>query len=775
MYSIITITIRVFGSLGENFMKVRRFKYFMLVFLITLCFTALCGCFDIDEFIVDMGLDDEETEANETYTVMVRETAGVKIEEDCIKEVTDGKSVTFKIKIEEGYIYLGNTADAIYSEADGTLHVKKVDAPTTIDVIVIEKSELYQVKVSKSVKESVITFATGSYGWMIEPEETTLIAQAPDGYSFSGWSVGGYLDKGGTFVSGDAEYTFTPHEKITHIYANFVDTAIYKIHYNINAADGTINKSGTATSLSTFTVEGKYNEMYALQQVLNENSNEATFTRKGHYPIGYSTSPVGVYNNIASVKSIPGFVNMGGACEVPTSEGSLDLYVVWAKETASNKFTTQNVSGGVSIKSYNGNDETVVIPETINGKKVIKICSSAFKSTSIKKVVLPKSVTTIENSAFSDAVNITELVFFDSVTTVSDSSFALDSQTQQHKIKTVVLNAQKLPAYSGGVEGSFCIKYYRVRSLHSQGKKKLIVVAGSNVLNGLNSHMLEKNMDYEYEVVNYGTNAGTQMVFYLNVIANYIDEGDIVVHAPEWDCYGPMGENQIQWKLFRANNQCYDIFREVDMREYKGFFNAWQDFQIGKNGGNAAYSQQEYQKASSMNKWGDRLESRIQTSTKLSVEHSYGTLNINNFLVSNNPSSQTQYDRAQRLNLVNSRIKAKGGTMVLSFATALYEAVIKSIGDPGLLPSRYDDLTQNCADALDYPVISNVGTYVFGMNYMYDSEWHATYRGANARTQYLTDDLNRFFQLGGDTWQTYEQRERTKQDPTNYPLTLTTW
>lgn len=766
MYSIITITIRVFGSLGEIFMKVRRFKYFMLVFLITLCFTALCGCFDIDEFIVDMGLDDEETEANETYTVMVRETAGVKVEEeDCIKEVTDGKSVTFKIKIEEGYIYLGNTADATYSEADGTLHVKKVDAPITIDVIVIEKSELYQVKVSKSVKESVITFATGSYGWMIEPEETSLIAQAPDGYSFSGWSVGGYLDKGGTFVSGDAEYTFTPHEKITHIYANFVDTAIYKIHYNINAADGTINKSGTATSLSTFTVEGKYNERHALQQVLNENSDKATFTRKGHYPIGYSTSAVGIYNNISSVKSIPGFVNMGGACEVPISEGSLDLYVVWAKETASNKFTTQNVSGGVSISAYNGNDETVVIPETINGKKVIKISSSAFKSTSIKKVVLPKSVKTIENNAFSQAVNIKELVFFDSVTTVSDSSFALDSQTQQHKIKTVVLNAQKLPAYSGGVEGSFCIKYYRVRSLHSQGKKKLIVVAGSNVLNGLNSPMLEKNMNYEYEVVNYGTNAGTQMVFYLNVIANYIDEGDIVVHAPEWDCYGPMGENQIQWKLFRANNQCYDIFREVDMREYKGFFDAWREFQIGA--GNAAQTQQEYQKSPSMNKWGDRLEDRTSTSTKI---NGYDLTNINTLLVSNDPSRITEYQRAQRLNLANDRIKANGGTMVLSFGAALYDSVAMSVGDPSALPSKYDALTQNCANALNYPVISNVGTYVFDMDYMYDSKWHATFRGANARTQYLTDDLNRFFLLGGDTWLTYKQRELTKQSPNDYPL-----
>ena len=55
--------------------------------------------------------------------------------------------------------------------------------------------------------------------------------------------------------------------------------------------------------------------------------------------------------------------------------------------------------------------------------------------------------------------------------------------------------------------------------------------------------------------------------------------------------------------------------------------------------------------------------------------------------------------------------------------------------------SEYDRFTDSCADKLDYPVISNVGTYVMEHKYFFDSEWHLNDEGAQIRTQNLAEDI----------------------------------
>ncbi len=62
-------------------------------------------------------------------------------------------------------------------------------------------------------------------------------------------------------------------------------------------------------------------------------------------------------------------------------------------------------SGGWAIAKYRGTDATIVIPEKINNKPVTKIMSNAFGSSedhncTIEEVILPDSITVIEDGAF---------------------------------------------------------------------------------------------------------------------------------------------------------------------------------------------------------------------------------------------------------------------------------------------------------------------------------------------------------------------------------------
>lgn len=80
---------------------------------------------------------------------------------------------------------------------------------------------------------------------------------------------------------------------------------------------------------------------------------------------------------------------------------------------------------GIKITKYKGNEETVVIPETIHGKPVRVIGVSAFfDNSTIKHLALPKNLWGISQSAFDFCVNLREIVIPDSVQTIGKYAFA---------------------------------------------------------------------------------------------------------------------------------------------------------------------------------------------------------------------------------------------------------------------------------------------------------------------------------------------------------------
>ena len=90
--------------------------------------------------------------------------------------------------------------------------------------------------------------------------------------------------------------------------------------------------------------------------------------------------------------------------------------------------------GTVSITKYNGKEQTVEIPATINGKNVSLIASEAFaKNTNIITVSIPGTVKKIDSGAFVSCSNLENVYLEDGIEDIYSYAF------EQTNVKTIAI------------------------------------------------------------------------------------------------------------------------------------------------------------------------------------------------------------------------------------------------------------------------------------------------------------------------------------------------
>ena len=79
--------------------------------------------------------------------------------------------------------------------------------------------------------------------------------------------------------------------------------------------------------------------------------------------------------------------------------------------------------GTIEITSYSGSAENIVIPAQIDGKSVTRIGNNAFEKSSAKEIVIPDSVTDIEQYAFEGCTSLSDITLPDSLTSIGLRAF----------------------------------------------------------------------------------------------------------------------------------------------------------------------------------------------------------------------------------------------------------------------------------------------------------------------------------------------------------------
>ncbi len=121
--------------------------------------------------------------------------------------------------------------------------------------------------------------------------------------------------------------------------------------------------------------------------------------------------------------------------------------------TPISEFTYAEIAGGIEIRNYNGNDDIVVIPETINGQNVIRVGGMIFANESTVRgiyipntvkeisticgnnkyveVVVCEGVEIIADNAFNNCPSLKTVVLGDSLKSIGENAFAVCSNLKE--------------------------------------------------------------------------------------------------------------------------------------------------------------------------------------------------------------------------------------------------------------------------------------------------------------------------------------------------------
>lgn len=432
--------------------------------------------------------------------------------------------------------------------------------------------------------------------------------------------------------------------------------------------------------------------------------NAVGLEREGYVLTGWNTSADGKGEHIGL-----------GSRVTAEKQTEQTLYAEWEQETESSAFTYETVENEIRLLNYSGAvGDKLVVPSKINGKSVTTIAEGFAKDRTIGSLVLPNTLETIEENAFSNC-EIAELYFFDSIVNVSDESFSNQVPHTWH------INAELAPRY---METSYVTVFADKMDylLLNANRQKLIIFGGCSVYFGLDSSILAKEYS-EYAVLNLGTVGGTNAAFQYDIMRKYIGEGDVFVHAPEQASpYQLMADLSCENRVFIATEGNFDLLALTDMTKMEGAFKCFSAF----NSNRRKLEPCSYEDAFEFNEYGDNTSVRPNIKNYLKLTDDYEI--CAEFLTENSLNALCdQYDL----------IEEQGARVYVSYAPINKLCVEKEKAD--LFSSKLEKgLYQR-----GYAVISDIYDYSMEPQYFFDEDYHLTNEGAEARTKQLLNDLKK--------------------------------
>lgn len=661
--------------------------------------------------------------------VLLTEADGYTITSENPMTVRAGEDATFSVTLDEGYTFVqaldGDMQDVGAVWSDGTLTIPAVQTPVTVNLTALEDGETVKFFLENGTGGGWIGKNTEDFSFLPgTPVHLTAIPH--EGYYFAGWTLGKSMDAGGTLLSTDADFVYTV-EKRGDVYGNFYliepeEEEKQTSNEVDNLAGPTKNygdwgmQGNESTHMIQYdtnggTVVGYDSTVYydlvstAVYSCPNTLADKGYFTKEGYVLLEYNTKADGTGTAIPC-----------GGKFAPDGE-STTLYCIWAEYSDPNNFTYTDTGKGLTITGYSGNDDLLVIPEKVGSQNVTRVAAGAFQDGSFTTVVIPKTVEVVENGAFVDCKKLETVYLFDSIKQIYDDAFRNTDWKKLH------LGAVRDPVFSNHEDATFARKWEKLLMDSLTDKKNLVVCSGSSSYYGLDTPLLEELLDNEYSVINFGNVATCNVNFFMDGVADYLDENDILVQAPEVYYGAEMGDPYFYWVIYRIIEHSYDFLYHVDdLSLYNNVLGGLTEF----NG------YREYMTPLSY----DIYCTKVDENGDITLTMPNGSKNA--FFGVTISYKNVNTDWLANLTTMHERILEETGCRVyFSFAPFNYNAV-----ESGSRSEKvWDKFMETLQENLHVPVISYIWDYKMDGYLMYNSDYHTAEEGRGIRTRQLAEDI----------------------------------
>lgn len=522
-------------------------------------------------------------------------------------------------------------------------------------------------------------------------QSVTIKVTMRDGFIYDGISVDNALvNKNGKRVTTSKTYTLENVSSETKVYVNTSMTVVY------HTGEGKTS-NGSDTKTVTFSLVGYHNP-----RTLEENGY---FKRDGYTLVEYNTKEDGT--------GTP--VSLGSRVDAE-GKPSLDLWCVWQKNTDESSFKTETAMGGVRIKEYTGNDEIVCIPEKIGGNKVIGIAANAFSGATMKEVIIAKTVKAIEEGAFTNCKNLETVVVFDGefgAGGIGESCFVNCDSFKHFYVNATYTIYESWALYGAG---------HLDRLMWAKDMKKIIIVGGSGSYFGYDSEIIDKALNGEYVIINFGENANVSALLYFDLIEDFVGEDDILLWSPESGYYtlgsysfGPRG-----W-YFRQSD--YGFLRYIDRSQFTDLISRFPAQCVEMKNAEKRYILPYDAFNNNASKYGDGLDDAKRVNQGRDNSYNLGW----------------SISAKEEMAALAKRMKEKGCNIFFTYA-AMQD------GGEGISDDVIKEYTERLTSVIDMTVISDYKNCLYSKEYFSDSEWHLVWKGAQERSRHVAEDLKK--QLG---------------------------
>ena len=260
------------------------------------------------------------------------------------------------------------------------------------------------------------------------------------------------------------------------------------------------------------------------------------------------------------------------------------LYAEWSKYSNLNEFEYHLNVDQYIVDKYIGTSKEVSIPEYIDNMPVTTIGEKAFFETSVETVVLPKSISKVEQLAFGRC-SIKEIYFYDNLVEIEDGCFV-----ESNNLSTIHINAIITPKYVT-LDRNVTYADKIDNLIVNQGKKKIIILGGSGAFYNVDACVLKK-LYPDYEPFNVAVNGWFNNFIQLDVINRFVEDGDVFLHVVEscgrfqFMTTNVMGEytDNIGYdsRFINCLELNYDLLSYCDMRNVTHFFDVFHKFNKGR-------------------------------------------------------------------------------------------------------------------------------------------------------------------------------------------------